>query len=86
MCVFIVVCFVARYFMSILVLQSYGWGIEMVALLGSSSCCLMIVVWLFLAVQWVCLRFLIVVFSDHNQLLFLKNSNTKHLNVCLWQF
>ena len=29
------------------------------------------VVWLFLAVTWVCLRFVIVVFPDHTHLLFL---------------
>ena len=38
---------------------------ELVALLGLSSWCLVIVVWLFLAVPWVCLQFVIVVFSDH---------------------
>ena len=31
----------------------------------------MIVLWLFLAVPWVCLQFVIVVFPDHNHLLFL---------------
>ena len=41
-----VLCFVVRYFMSILVLR------------------------LFLAVPWGCLRFVIVVFSDHTHLLF----------------
>ena len=30
----------------------------------------MIVVWLFLAVSWVCLQFLIVAFPDHTHLLF----------------
>ena len=30
----------------------------------------MIVVWLFLAMPWVCLQFVIVVFPDHNHLLF----------------
>ena len=30
----------------------------------------MIVVWLFLAVPWVCVQFVIVVFSDHVRLLF----------------
>ena len=48
-------------FMSILVLQSSSL----------SSWCLVMVVWLFLAVPWVCLRFVIVVFSDHTHLLFL---------------
>ena len=38
---------------------------ELVALVGSSSWCLVIVVWLFLAVPWVCLQFVIVVFPDH---------------------
>ena len=47
--------------MSILVLQSSSL----------SSLCLVKVVWLFLAVPWVCLRFVIVVFSDHTYLLFL---------------
>ena len=44
---------------------------ELVALLSLSSWCLVIVVWLFLAVPWVCLQFVIVVFPDHTQLLFL---------------
>ena len=35
------------------------------ALLSLSSWCLVIVVWLFLAVPWVCLQFVIVVFPDH---------------------
>ena len=39
--------------------------IEPVALLSMSSWCLMIVVWLFIAVSWVCLPFVIVVFPDH---------------------
>ena len=38
---------------------------ELVALLSLSSWCLVIVVWLFLAVPWACLRFVIVVFPDH---------------------
>ena len=49
---------------------------ELVALLSLSSWCLVIVLWLFLAVPWVCLQFVIVVFPDHSHL-FLKNS--KHL-------
>ena len=43
---------------------------ELVALLGLSSWCLVIVVWLFLAVPWICLQFVIVVFPDHTHLLF----------------
>ena len=44
---------------------------ELVAMLSLSSWCLMIVVWLFLAVPWVCLQFLIVVFPNHTHSLFL---------------
>ena len=40
-------------------------------LLSLSSWCLVMVVWLFLAVPRVCLRFVIVVFSDHTHLLFI---------------
>ena len=47
---------------------------ELVALLSLSSFslsswCLMIVVWLFLAVPWVCLQFVIEVLPDHTHLL-----------------
>ena len=45
---------------------------KLVALLSLSSWCLVMVVWLFLAVPWVCLRFVIVVFPDHSHLLFLE--------------
>ena len=38
---------------------------ELVALLNLSSWCLVMVEWLFLAVPWGCLRFVIVVFPDH---------------------
>ena len=43
---------------------------ELVALIGLSSWCLLSVVLLFLAVPWVCLRFVIVAFPDHTHLLF----------------
>ena len=43
---------------------------ELVALLNLSFWCLVIVEWLFLAVPWGCLWFLIVVFPDHTHLLF----------------
>ena len=43
---------------------------ELVALLNLSSWCLVMVKWLFLAVPWGCLRFVIVVFPDHTHLLF----------------
>ena len=49
---------------------------ELVALLGLSSWCLVIVVWLFLAVPWVCLQFVIVVFPDHTPYFYrLKNGH-----------
>ena len=44
---------------------------ELFAVLSLSSSCLVIVVWLFLVVSWVCLQFVIVVFPDHTYLLFL---------------
>ena len=43
---------------------------ELVALLGLSSWYLMLVVWLFLVVPWVCLQFVIVVFPEYTHLLF----------------
>ena len=39
---------------------------ELVAFLCLPSWCLVIVVWLFLAVSRVCLQFVIVVFPDHS--------------------
>ena len=45
---------------------------ELVALLSVSSWCIVIVVWLFLTVPWVCLQFVIVVFPDQTILLFLE--------------
>ena len=44
---------------------------ELVALFSLSSWCLVMVVWLFLAVPEVCLQFVIVVFTDHTHLLLL---------------
>ena len=44
---------------------------ELVALLCSSSWCLVMVERLFLAVPWGCLRFVIVVFPDHTHLLYI---------------
>ena len=43
---------------------------ELVALLSLSSWCLVMVEWLFLAVPWGCLRFVIEVFPDQTHLLF----------------
>ena len=48
---------------------------ELVALLGLSSWCIVMVVWLLPAVPWICLRFVIVVFPDHTYLLFWLNTN-----------
>ena len=60
----IVLCFVIRYVHSsiavILIVKR-----ELVALLSLSSWCLLMVEWLFLAVPWDCLWFVIVVFPDH---------------------
>ena len=44
---------------------------ELVALLILSSWCLVMVEWLLLAVPWGCLWFVIVVFPDHTNLIFL---------------
>ena len=44
---------------------------ELLALLHLSSWCLVMVEWLFLAVPWGCLQFVIVVFPVHTRLLFL---------------
>ena len=44
---------------------------ELIALLNLSSWCLVMVEWLFLAVPWGCLQFVIVVFPDHTHILFL---------------
>ena len=47
-------------------------------LLCLSSCCLMIVVWLFLTMPWICLHFVIVVFSDDTHILLLKQCYRYH--------
>ena len=52
---------------------------ELVALLGLSSWCLVVVERLFLAVPGGCLRFVIVAFPDHTHLLFLNRG------LMLWQ-
>ena len=63
----IILCFVVRYFMSILVLQSSERGRES----WLSSWCLVMVELLFIAVPRGGLRFVIVVFPDHIHLLLL---------------
>ena len=54
---------------------------ELVALLSLSSCCLVMVVWLFLGVPWVCLQFVVVVFPDHTHLLFFGNGFVQFINI-----
>ena len=55
---------------------------ELDALLSLSFWCLVIVVWLFLAVSCVCLQFVIVVFHDHTQLLFSEYMHAKNKEFC----
>ena len=77
-----VLCFVLCYFVSF-----SGFAIilmerrELVALLCVSSWCLVVVVWLFLAMPRICLQFVIVVFPDHTQLLLLIRSIFKRQRV-----
>ena len=54
---------------------------ELVALLGLSSWCLVIVVWLFLTVPWDCLQFVIVVSPDLHFLCSCKLSASSNFNV-----
>ena len=54
---------------------------ELFALLSLSFWCLVIVGWLFLAVPWVCLQFVIVVFPDHTHLLFFEQIMQSYINV-----
>ena len=63
-------CYSLRYVHSSIEITLMGKR-ELVALLNLSSCCLVMVELLFLAVPCVCLRFVIVVFPDHTHLLFL---------------
>ena len=63
----IVLCFVVRYFVSIILTGNR----YLVALLGLSFLRLVIVGWLFIKLSWICLQFVIVVFPDHTHLLIL---------------
>ena len=54
---------------------------ELVTLLSLSSWCLVMVVWLFLAVPWVCLRFDIVVYPDHPHFIFLGSYDKIESNI-----
>ena len=57
---------------------------ELVALLNLSSCCLVMVERLFLAVPRGSLQFVIVVFPDHTPLLFLENvQSAKYLGITI---
>ena len=53
----------------------------LVALLNLSPWCLVMVEWLFLAVPWGCLQFMIVVFPDHTYLLFFLVFNESEASV-----
>ena len=57
---------------------------KLVALLSLSSWCLVIVVWLFLAVPWVCLQFGIVVLSDHTHLIFLTGTIEYFITISMY--
>ena len=59
-----------RYVHSNFAISSMGMR-ELVALLSLFSWCLVMVVWFFLALPWVCLRFVIEEFPDYTHLLFL---------------
>ena len=50
---------------------------ELVALHNLFSWCLEVVAWLFLAVPWVCLQFVIVIFPGHIHYFGLENSQTE---------
>ena len=54
---------------------------DLVALLNLSFWCLVMVEWLFLAVPWGCLRFVIVVFPDHTHLLFYRKAVEVYLYI-----
>ena len=62
-------CYTLRYVHSSIAIILMGKR-ELVALLNLSSWCLLMVEGLFLAVPWVRLQFVIVVFPDHTHLLF----------------
>ena len=52
--------------------------IKLIALHCLSFWCLVIVVWVFFAVPWVCLQLVIVVFPDDTHLLFLGLNEPRH--------
>ena len=69
-----VFCCALLYFHSSFAIISIGKR-ELVALLCLSFWCVVIVVWLFLTVSWVCLQFVIEAFPDHAHSLLLVSMN-----------
>ena len=57
---------------------------ELVALLSLSSWCLMIVVWLFPAVSWVCVHFVIVLFPRSYSLTISEYMHAKNMSFVLF--
>ena len=78
-------CYTLRYVHSSIAIILMGKR-ELVALLNLYSWCLVIVEWLFLAVQWGCLQFVIVVFPDHTHLLFVIVVFPDHTHLLFWNF
>ena len=74
-------CYALRYVHSSIAIILMG-KIDLIALLYLASWCLVMVEWLFLAVPWGCLRFVIVVFPDHTHLLFCNQSIGTYSNFC----
>ena len=68
-------CYIMRYFVHSTCAIILMGERELIALLSLSSCCHVIVVWVFLAVPRVCLQFVIVIFPDHTHSLSLFQSN-----------
>ena len=79
MFVFVLVCFIACHFCFAIILARRR---ELVALLLLSFGCLVTVnvLWLFITLPWVGLQFVVVVFSDHTNLL-LTNKTPYHKQV-----
>ena len=71
--------------MSILVLRSSWWGREKAVCLLSLSClCLVIVVWLFLSVPWVCLQFVIVILTYYFGVSFMRTGMALAIYTFAW--
>ena len=76
-CLFLVLLLVSLWSVKV-VFPIHGQVIASILLI-LSSWCLVMVVWLFLAAPWVCLRFKIVVFPDHTHLLFILSGLQKNV-------